>query len=83
MTSYLGVPMIVEGEVIGVFSLITKDEHIFNEAEVGFVEVATNQASNAIQNSQLYETTKTQLQELVNNRQRIHSSNDRSVESAG
>jgi signal transduction histidine kinase len=73
MTSYLGVPMIVDGDVIGVFSLITKEEHNFDETEVGFVEVATSQASIAIQNSQLYETTKTQLQELANNRKRIHS----------
>ncbi len=52
--SYLGVPLIVKGEPLGVLSLYTEQERVFAKEEVEFFVALAGQAAIAIQNSLLY-----------------------------
>lgn len=66
LTSYIGVPLIVKDEVLGVLGFYTKEEHEFTGEEVDFLSTLAGQAAIAIHNSQLYEEARTreaQLQE--------------------
>ena len=62
--SYLGLPLIAKGEVIGVLSLLTREEHEFSPEEIEFISTLAGQAAIAIQNSELFEQTKKQAAEL-------------------
>ena len=64
LVSYLGVPLTAKGQPLGVLSLYTKQEHEFSKEEVDFISTLAGQAAIAIQNSQLYEQTKKQAEEL-------------------
>ena len=55
LVSYLGVPLIVQDEVLGVISFYTKEEHEFTKGEVEFLSTLAGQAAVAIHNSQLYQ----------------------------
>lgn len=72
MISYLGVPMIIKDEVIGVLSLLTRKERAFNSEDISFVELIANQAGIAIHNAQLYATSLAQNQALEAGRQERH-----------
>ncbi len=65
LVSYLGLPMITNGEAVGVLSIYTKFEHEFPEEEVRFLSALANQAGMAIHNSQLYEQLSNQAAELA------------------
>lgn len=52
--SYLGVPLIIRGEVLGVLSFYTKGEHLFADEEIEFLSTLAGQAAIAIDNAQLY-----------------------------
>ena len=62
--SYLGLPLTAKGEVIGVLSLLTREEHEFSPEEIEFISTLAGQAAIAIQNSELFEQTKKQAAEL-------------------
>lgn len=64
LISYLGVPLIVKEEVLGVLSIFTKEERKFTEIEVEFLSTVAGQAAIAIQNAQLYQQTRSQAVEL-------------------
>jgi signal transduction histidine kinase/DNA-binding response OmpR family regulator len=64
LVSYLGLPIIANGEGVGVLSIYTKFEHEFPEDEIRFLATLTNPAGMAIYNSQLYEHTRAQAAEL-------------------
>ena len=55
LVSYLGVPLIVKDEILGVLSCYTKEEHKFSNEEVEFLSTLAGQAAITIHNSQLYE----------------------------
>lgn len=55
LVSYLGVPLIVKDENLGVISFYTKDEHEFSNEEVEFLCTLAGQVSIAIHNAQLYQ----------------------------
>ena len=63
--SYLGVPLGAKGELIGVLSFYTKEQHEFTEEEIDFLTTVAGQGSIAIDNSLLYERTKQQAAELA------------------
>lgn len=65
LISYLGLPMIANGEAVGVLSIYTKFEHEFPEDEIRFLAALANQAGMAIHNSQLYEQLSSQAAELA------------------
>ncbi|MBI2359573.1 MAG: PAS domain S-box protein [Deltaproteobacteria bacterium] len=62
--SYLGVPLIAKGEVVGILSFFTREEHDFTAEEIAFLRTLANQAAVAIHNSQLYEAIRNQAAEL-------------------
>jgi len=54
LVSYLGVPLIAKGQVLGVLGFYTKEKHEFSDEEVEFLCTLGAQAAIAINNSQLY-----------------------------
>ena len=64
LVSYLGVPLVVKGDVVGDLVLLTKKEHQFIDDEIEFLSTFAGQAAIAIHNSQLYEQTRRQSAEL-------------------
>ena len=64
LVSYLGVPLIAKGEVLGVLGFYTKEARQFTEEEVEFLKALGGQAAIAIHNAQLYEEIKRQAAEL-------------------
>ncbi len=64
LISYLGVPLIAKGEVLGVLSFFSREEHEFTNEEVGFLTTLASQAAIAIYNSQLFEETKRKAREI-------------------
>jgi PAS domain S-box-containing protein len=73
LTSYLGVPLVVKEEAIGVLSFFTKGEHDFTRQEIAFAETLAKQASIAIHNSQLYERGKVLSEELLGSKNDIRA----------
>jgi PAS domain S-box-containing protein len=64
LVSYLGVPLTVQGQVLGILGLYTKTEHEFTKDEIDSFSALAVQAAIAIHNSQLYEKLKNQTVEL-------------------
>ncbi|MFQ5850568.1 MAG: ATP-binding protein [Candidatus Binatia bacterium] len=64
LVSYLGVPLIAKGEVLGVLSFYTKAEHQFSHDEVSFLQTIGGEAGMAVLNAQLFEEVKTSKSEL-------------------
>lgn len=54
LMSYLGVPLTVRNEILGVISLYAKDGHQFSDDEIEFISTIAGQAAVAIYNAQLY-----------------------------
>lgn len=65
LVSYLGIPLVVKGEVLGVLSFYTREEHQFSSEEMEFLTALGSQAAIAIHNSKLYEDIKAQALELA------------------
>lgn len=53
--SYLGLPLIVNGEILGALNLNTRYEYSFTQEEVEFFTILAGQVAIAIHNAQLYE----------------------------
>ncbi|HBA40131.1 MAG TPA: hypothetical protein DCZ05_10430 [Deltaproteobacteria bacterium] len=64
LVSYLGVPLIVKGQVLGVIVFLTREERQFTKEEIEFLSTLAGQAAMAIHNSQLHEQTVHQAGEL-------------------
>ena len=64
LVSYMGIPLIAKGDLLGVLLTYTKYEHEFSDEEIKLLSMVASQAAMAIQNAQLYEQTKTQAIEL-------------------
>jgi GAF domain-containing protein len=64
IVSYLGLPLVVKDEVLGVLVTLTRQEHQFSPAEIEFLSTVAGQAAIGIHNSQLYEQTTKQTAEL-------------------
>lgn len=62
--SYLGVPLMTHGEVVGVLSFVTREAYAFDDDEVDFLTVLGNAAAIAIKNSKLYEDSEKKSREL-------------------
>jgi PAS domain S-box-containing protein len=64
IVSYLGVPFIVQDEVLGVLVVLTGEEHEFSSDEIEFQGSLAGQVAMTIHKSQLYEQIKEQADEL-------------------
>jgi signal transduction histidine kinase len=58
--SYIGAPLLVGGEVLGVLVCLTKEERDFAGHDIEFLSTVASQAAVAIKNAQLYEKTRNQ-----------------------
>jgi PAS domain S-box-containing protein len=65
MMSYLGVPLVVKGNPIGVLSLGAREVRKFGKENVEFVKLLAGQAAMAIHNAQLYRASLAQADELA------------------
>ena len=59
LMSYLGIPLFVENELMGVIAFYTRHPHDFTADEIEFFSTLGGQAAMAIHNSRLYERIKT------------------------
>lgn len=64
LVSYLGIPLVVKGDPIGIIVFYTQEEIHFSKEEIEFLSTFAGQAAIVINNSQLYEQTKKQAVEL-------------------
>ncbi len=64
LISYLGVPLVTQGEALGLLVFLTRVAHEFTDDEVQFLASVASQASVAIHNSRLYEQVQKQAREL-------------------
>jgi K+-sensing histidine kinase KdpD len=64
VVSYLGIPLIAKGEIVGTLGLYTRNEREFSDDEVQFLTTLGGQVAVAIHNSRLYEEIKFQAGEL-------------------
>jgi signal transduction histidine kinase len=58
LVSYLGVPVVAKGEILGVLSIYSKLRHHFTHEEIDFLGTLGEQAAIAIDNSEIYEETR-------------------------
>lgn len=63
--SWLGIPLIAHGEVIGMLSVDSVEEGHFNEEHLRLVAAFANQAAIAIDNAQLHEKSERQVRRLT------------------
>lgn len=63
--SYLGIPLTVKEETLGVLTFMTREEHVFSDEEIHFLELLTGQTAMAIHNARLHERLKDQAQDLA------------------
>jgi signal transduction histidine kinase len=62
--SYLGLPLIAQGESLGVLSFYTTEEHRFGPEEINFLNTVISGTAMPIYNSRLYEETRNQAAAL-------------------
>jgi signal transduction histidine kinase len=65
LVSYLGVPLIAKGDLLGIIAFYTKEEHVFDSEEKDFLVTVSRQLAMAIHNAQLYEQTKHSASEIA------------------
>ncbi len=64
LISFLGAPLKVEERTIGVLIVSTRQPRLFTEEEINFFYTLTSHAAVVIENSRLYDQTRTQLEQL-------------------
>jgi signal transduction histidine kinase/HAMP domain-containing protein len=60
LVSYIGLPLITEGKVLGVLGFYLREQHTFPKEEVEFLSALAGQVAIGINNAQLYEKIKKQ-----------------------
>jgi signal transduction histidine kinase/integral membrane sensor domain MASE1 len=65
LVSYIGLPLIVKGTTLGDISIFTRREHHFSGQQIVVFQTLGEQVAIAIYNSQLFDETKKQGEELL------------------
>ena len=63
--SWMGVPLVARGEVIGMLSVDSKEENHFTDEHTRLATAFANQAAIAIENARLYEQNEEQIRRLT------------------
>src|SRR5205823_4037710 len=63
LVSFLGVPLLLEDQPVGILTVATREPRVFAPDEVRLVEALANSASVAIWNARLWEQTQQRLSE--------------------
>ena len=78
--SNLGVPLVREGSVIGVFALMRTEVNTFTEREVELVTTFADQAVIAIENARLFDEVQARTRELAASLEDLRATQDRLVQ---
>jgi adenylate cyclase len=62
--SQVAIPMLLEEELVGVFSFESKQVNIFDKADEFLIGILANQAASALQNARLFQREQQRLSEL-------------------
>ena len=62
--SQVAIPMLMEDELIGVFSVESEKVNIFDKSDELIIKILANQTANALQNAKLYQLEQERLEEL-------------------
>ena len=62
--SQVAIPMLLEDELIGVFSVESKEVNIFDKSDEMIIRILANQTASALQNAKLYQLEQSRLLEL-------------------
>jgi PAS domain S-box-containing protein len=62
--SWLGVPLLSQGEVVGIFSIDKAEPHFFTQEHLRLVEAMAGQAAVAVRNALLYEQVRSGREQL-------------------
>jgi adenylate cyclase len=62
--SQVAIPMLMEDELIGVFSVESDQVNIFDKSDELIIKILANQTANALQNAKLYQLEQERLEEL-------------------
>jgi signal transduction histidine kinase len=64
LVSFLGLPIVAQGEFLGALFFLTREEHHFDEEEIGFLSTLTGQVAIAFHHSQLFNQIEEQANQL-------------------
>ena len=76
LESQMGIPMRVEGKLMGVFAVQSLAEHAFRKRDERLVSILANQAATAIQNALLYRSVRERGAELSQAHDRLQQLNE-------
>ncbi len=77
LISYLGVPLVVHDETIGILHIMTTQPRVFADEDVGFFRTMAGQTAIAIENARLYEAVKQELAERIVAEKALRESEER------
>ncbi len=79
LVSFLGAPLKVEARPIGVLMVATRQPRLFSDEEINFFYTLASHAAVVIENSRLYDQTRTQLDQLRATQDRLIESERRAA----
>jgi two-component system, NtrC family, sensor kinase len=76
----LGVPLLREGESMGVFSLARREPRSFTDKQIELLTMFADQAAIAMENVRLFESVETRTRELAKSLEELRTTQDRLVQ---